>query len=111
MSTKEGFHAWLGRYPTAVRSTRTKKIFTRPFDVRVAISERLGRTHPRACEIDDDMLHLNAATPVRSGKEINLVAAGSLILLLRGFQVSLGRDSGLRSSNRSFSFLLGEGGV
>ena len=57
------------------------------------------------------MLHLNAATPVRSGKEINLVAAGSLILLLRGLQASLGRDSGLRSSNRSFSFLLGEGGV
>jgi hypothetical protein len=39
-----------------------------------------------------------------------VVAAGSLIPLLLGVLVWLGRSSGLRSCNRSFSFLLGERG-
>jgi hypothetical protein len=45
--------------------------------------------------------HLTVVAP-------RLVAAGSLIHLLLRFPVSLGRDSGLRNSNWSFSFLLGE---
>jgi hypothetical protein len=39
---------------------------------------------------------------------LRLVAAGSLIPLLLGVLVRLGRSYGLRSCNRSFSFLLGE---
>jgi hypothetical protein len=45
--------------------------------------------------------HLSVVSP-------RLVAAGSLILLLLGFLISLGRNSGLRGCNRSLSFLLGE---
>jgi hypothetical protein len=42
-----------------------------PFNVRVVISERLGQTQPRVCKIDGDMLHLNTASPIRAGKEMN----------------------------------------